>query len=233
MDKKGLIEAVNNNLLSLDNKCFDILEDLLKYTLEKNQLFNLTAIKEEGSFRELMIYDSLLPLKYFSFTDNDHILDVGTGAGFPGLPLAICSKGKFILLDSTNKKIAHIATFLDKYHLNGEAICDRAEHYAQQHREQYDYVIARAVAPLNILLELCIPLLKVGGKFIAMKGSKGEEEIKESLSALKKLDASVINVYKDELPESGEVRFTIEIIKNKATNKKYPRDYSTIKAKAL
>ena len=209
------------------------LESLMEITLSENQKFNLTAIKDEESFRELMIYDSLIPLKYFSF-DGKKVLDVGTGAGFPGLPLAICSKGNFTLLDSTAKKINHINNVCKTLDINNvDTVVARVEDYASSHRETFDYVIARAVAPLNVLIELCLPLVKVGGSFIAMKGSAGLDELKESKKAIDKIGGEVIASYEDTLPESGEKRILIEIKKIKPTNNKYPRQYSEIKKKPL
>lgn len=209
------------------------LETLASETLKANELFNLTAIKDINDFRELMIYDSLLPLKYFSF-DNKNIIDIGTGAGFPGLPLAISTKGKFTLLDSTSKKINHISDVSKKLDLtNVKAISARAEEYARKHINEYDYAIARAVSSLPILIELAIPLLEVGGYLIAMKSNKSDEEIALSKRALKELNAEIINVYNDQLPISKENRTLIVIKKIKSSPKKYPRSYSEIKSKTL
>lgn len=209
------------------------LETLALETLKANELFNLTAIKDINDFRELMIYDSLLPLKYFSF-DNKNIIDIGTGAGFPGLPLAISTKGNFTLLDSTSKKINHINEVAKKLDLNNvKAISARAEEYARKHINEYDYAIARAVSSLPILIELALPLLKVGGYLIAMKSNKSEEEIALSKRALKELNAEIIDVYNDQLPISKENRTLIVIKKIKSSPKKYPRSYSEIKSKTL
>ena len=204
------------------------LESLMEITLSTNEKFNLTAIKEPCDFRELMIYDSLLPLKHFSF-DDKNILDVGTGAGFPGLPLAISSRGKFTLLDSTKKKIDHINNVVKELEINNViSVNARVEELAHEHKEEFDYVIARAVASLPILIELCLPLCKVGGYFLAMKSTKADEEIKNSQNALKKLNGEISDVYIDTLP-SGEQRNLIVIKKIKVSNNKYPRRYEQIK----
>ena len=212
----------------------DELEVLMQETLKANESFNLTAIKEEEKFRELMLLDSVFPARLLDFK-NKKILDVGTGAGYPGLPLAITQKeGQFTLLDSTKKKVENIANFVKKYEIcNVFAVSDRVEDYAKSHRDEYDIVIARAVASLNILLELVLPLVKVGGYFIAMKGAKGKEEISEAKNALSKLGAVVEKIDEFELPESKEVRMNILIKKVKPTNKKYPRSYSEILSKTL
>lgn len=233
MDKKSLKELTNKKIISLDDKVYEDLENLLKVTLKTNEMFNLTAIKDEETFREKMIYDSLIPLKYFNF-DNKTILDVGTGAGFPGLVLALSSKGKFTLLDSTKKKIDHINNYVKENNIdNVLGVYSRAEDYSKTHRETYDYVIARAVASLDILTELCLPLVKVGGSFIALKGDNGLEELKQAKKAIEKLGGEVLRSEYDELPESDEKRYLIEIKKIKETPRKYPRTYSEIKSKPI
>ena len=234
MTNKELKNLINKNIKAVDDKSMSLLESLVDATLEANENFNLTAIKDKESFRELMVYDSLMPLKYVELDENKTVLDIGTGAGFPGLPLAICSKAKYTLLDSTSKKIRHICCVIDDFGLkNATAISARAEDYIKQKRDQFDYVVARAVAPLNILLELCVPFVKVGGTFIAMKGAKSDEELDLAKSAIKKLDAEVISVNEEELPISKEKRTIILFRKLKPTNKKYPRQFNEIKSKPL
>lgn len=211
----------------------DLLEKLQKDTLETNEKFNLTAIKDESKFRELMIYDSLLPLNLVDFS-NKKVIDVGTGAGYPGLPLAIATTGEFTLLDSTKKKIDHINEFVNINNIkNVKAINFRAEDYARTHRNEYDIAIARAVSSLNILLELIVPLIKVGGYFIAMKGSKGFEEIEDAKKAIKELDVEIVEIQEEELPESKEKRINILFQKKKETKSKYPRIYKDIVNKPL
>lgn len=220
-------------LLLCNNEQAVLLEKLMNFVLEENQKFNLTAIKKEEDFRELMIYDSLLPLKHLNF-EHKTVLDVGTGAGFPGLPLAICSSSTFTLLDSTSKKINFINEFISKNDIsNATAISARAEEYALYHRENYDYVISRAVANLNMLAELCLPMVNVGGLFIAMKSNKANEELKESKNAIKKLGGEVIEIFEDILPNSKENRTLIIIKKVVPTNHKYPRRFDQIKSKPL
>ena len=209
------------------------LEALQKDTLATNELFNLTAIKDENKFRELMILDSLYPLLLTDFS-NKKVIDIGTGAGYPGLPLAICSSASFTLLDSTKKKVDHINEYSKtRGFLNVLGVNYRAEDYSKVHRNEYDIAIARAVSSLNILLEIIIPLVKVNGYFIAMKGSKGKEEITESKKALKELGAEVVDIQEITLPESGEKRCNILIKKNSETKKKYPRPYKEIINKSL
>ena len=234
MTSEELRNFINQNIKVVDDKSMSLLESLIDITLGTNEKFNLTAIKNIDSFRELMIYDSLLPLKYIDLSSNKTLIDVGTGAGFPGLPLAICSEAKYTLLDSTSKKIGHICCVIDDFGLkNVNAVSARAEDYASKNREQFDYAIARAVAPLNILLELCVPFVKVGGTFIAMKGAKSDEELKQAKSAMRKMDVEVISINEEELPISKEKRTIILFRKLKPTNKKYPRQFNEIKSKPL
>ena len=220
--------ALELTKLNLDASKVDELEDYMKATLKANESFNLTAIKEEEKFRELMILDSAYPLKYFDFTSKK-VIDIGTGAGYPGMVLATLSKGDFTLLDSTQKKINFISNYAQqRVYFNVKTVISRAEEYAKTHRDEFDYAVARAVAELRILIELIVPLLKVGGRFIALKGSKGLEELNKSKKALSNLGAEVELVDKYELPESREQRVNIIIRKIKETPKKYPREYSEI-----
>ena len=226
-------EQLEIELKKYNLNCIDELESLMEDTLLTNEKFNLTAIKDKEKFRELMILDSLIPLSFINL-DNKKVLDIGTGAGYPGLPLAIASKGEFTLLDSTKKKIDHINDYVSTHNIkNVTAVSSRAEDYVKDHREEFDVVIARAVSSLNVLLELALPFVKVGGVFIAMKGKQGEEEISQSKRALALLGGEIASINKSILPESGEERINIVITKNKETNKKYPRMYKDIINKPL
>lgn len=226
MNKESLILELEK--LHLDTSKVDLLEEHMKATLKANESFNLTAIKDEEKFRELMIFDSAYPLKYFNF-EGKKIIDIGTGAGYPGLVMAALSKGQFTLLDSTNKKVEFLRNFASKTgYFNVNLVCDRAENFARKHREEYDFAVARAVAELPVLIELILPLLKIGGCFIALKGSKGQDELKASKKVLEKLGGEIHLLDKYELPESHEQRVNIIIKKIKETPKKYPREYSDI-----
>lgn len=226
MTKQELVVELEK--LNLDSSKVDKLEEYMLATLKANESFNLTAIKDEYKFRELMILDSAYPLKYFDFS-NKKVIDIGTGAGYPGMVLAALSKGEFTLLDSTKKKIDFISNYATEHgYFNVNTVVERAENYAKEHREEYDFAVARAVSDLKVLLELVLPLLKVGGYFIALKGLKGMDEIKSSKKMLEKLGGEVYLVDEYELPESREQRVNIIIKKIKETPKKYPREYSEI-----
>ena len=170
-------------------------------------------------------------MKYVDF-NNKKVLDLGTGGGFPGLPLLHCNNMKLTFLDSTAKKINHIEQYLLANNLEAKAVAARAEDYAKKNREKFDIVISRAVSKLNILLELAIPYLKVGGLLLAMKGKNYQAEIDEAKSALNKLDAEIVDLHLDNLA-GNEERCLIVIKKNKVTKKKFPRSYSEIKSNPL
>lgn len=228
-----LLEALNKQEISCSEEQLNILNIFMKSTLETNEKFNLTAITNEDEFVEKMIYDSALAL-YDLDLKNKSIIDVGTGAGFPGMVLKILEpESQVTLLDSTKKKIDHLLDFAKEQNINVEGISSRAEDYARNNREKFDYATARAVSQLNILLELIIPMLKVGGSFIAMKGQGYEEEINSSKEAFRRLNCRVSAIYEFELPESHERRAIIHIVKDKETNKKYPRQYTDIKRQPL
>lgn len=230
MNKTQLVEELNKLNLSFD---IEKIESLMEDTLFTNEKFNLTAIKDKEKFRELMLLDSAIPLTLLDFNDKK-ILDIGTGAGYPGLVLSLLSKGNFTLLDSTKKKIDHINEYVSINKINNViGVVGRAEEYISNHRNEFDIVVARAVSPLNILLELCIPYLKVGGYFIAMKGRQGKDEIEQSKRALSLLGCKIVSINEIELPESKETRINIVIQKEKDTNKKYPRLYKDIVNKPL
>ena len=228
MDKKELKELLEIKGINVSDKMATDLDLYADYILKANQSINLTAIKDKDSFMEKMIFDSALPLLLFNPKDKK-IIDVGTGAGFPGMVLSIVGDCDVDLLDSTGKKLNVIEGFGNsKVH----TINNRVEEFVKNHRESYDVAIARAVAPLNILLELCLPLVKVGGHFIAMKALDAENEIKEAKNAIEKLGANIEKIDKQSLP-NGEIRINILFVKNKETNKKYPRTFGDIKKKPL
>ena len=168
MNKKQLIEELNKRDITCSEQTANELEAFMKHILIWNEKFNLTAIKDEESFIEKMIFDSAIGLTDLDLS-NKKVLDIGTGAGFPGVVLYLLNPEMDItLLDSTAKKINLLKDYANENGYKYQTVVARAEEYAKDHREKYDYVFARAVAPLNILLELALPLLKVGGTFIAL-----------------------------------------------------------------
>ena len=198
---------------------FYIYYDLL---IEWNNKFNLTAIINKSDVEIKHFIDSITSYNYIE--DNSYIIDIGAGAGFPSIPLAILKPNcKFILIDSLNKRVNFLNEVINKLELNNcEAIHSRIEDFANKNKEKFDIAIARAVAPLNILLEYSIPLLKVHGKLIAYKGSNVNDEINEALGAAKILNCKIYNKYELYLP-NDDYRCLVEYLKTNKCLSKYPR----------
>ncbi|MCQ2815009.1 MAG: 16S rRNA (guanine(527)-N(7))-methyltransferase RsmG [Bacilli bacterium] len=219
--------------LSLSDSKINLLESFMDDVLLANEKFNLTAITDKEDFREKMIYDSAIILNDFDFT-NRKIIDIGTGAGFPGMVIRMLVDNVDIsLLDSTSKKINFLKEIGAKYDLNCKFYISRAEELSRNNREVFDVVTARAVSSLNTLLELSMPLLKVGGCLLAFKGPSVQAEINDCKEAFKKLNCEVEKCFNYTLPNSKEIRNILLIRKNDITNKKYPRDYAEILRKPL
>ena len=203
--------------------------DYMNLLVEWNKKINLTAITEEKDIILKHFVDSLTVLKYIK--DNKNIVDVGTGAGFPGIPLAIMNDSlKITLVDSLNKRINFLNEVCSKIKLkNTKAIHSRAEEFGQDnnYRESYDIAISRAVSNLTVLAEYLLPLVKVGGKIICMKGPDIEEELKQAKSAIDILGGKFQRCDNFCLPKSDISRNIIIINKIKETPKKYPRKAGT------
>ena len=206
----------------------------LDLLMEWNQKINLTALKTEEEIIEKHFYDSLLMAEEIKF-DDQSLLDVGTGAGFPGIPLKIVFEDLFVtLLEPTLKRVNFLDIVIKELGLKKiVTVNKRAEDYVKDARSYYDLVTARAVSRLNMLLELCMPLVKVDGLFLAMKGSKGEEEIQESINALKILNSEIIKIQKTKLVTDNDERMNIFIKKTDEISMKYPRAYGQIKKSPL
>ena len=218
--------------INLTKKQINDLEIYAKFLLEYNSHTNLTAITELNDVYLKHFYDSLTIVKNIDLTKIANLLDIGTGAGFPGMVLKIVFPSlKVTLLDSNNKKIAFLKELAKKLNLNVEIVYDRAEIFVQNRREFYDIVTSRAVADLSILSELAIPYLKVGGNFIAMKANY-QDELHNAENIIKKLQSKVTKITEFTLPATDMNRGIITINKEKITNKKYPRSYNTIKKDA-
>lgn len=236
--KDKLINRLSVKNISLNEQSINRLVEYKEMLIECNKTMNLTAITKDDEVIEKHFIDSLECSKYIK--ESDKILDVGTGAGFPGMVLSIALNGKpnITLLDSLNKRLIFLDDVIKKLDLkNIKTAHLRAEEGAnlQQYREKYDIVTSRAVASLNILLEYNIPYLKVGGKAIIMKGDNVSEEIELSKNALKELNCKIISVNEYKL-EVGDEIFTRNIIvveKQAKTNTKYPRIFGKIKKSPL
>lgn len=205
-------------------------EQFLRYyeiLLEWNQFMNLTAITEYEDVVLKHFVDSLALCRVCDFSKNKTLLDIGTGAGFPGIPLKIVfPEMKIILLDSLNKRVKFLNHVIEELGLSLiSAIHGRAEDYARQkeYREQFDFCVSRAVANLATLSEYCIPYVKVGGLFVAYKSGKSEEEVRQSKKAVSVLGGGLKEVREFILPDSDISRSFVIIEKEKPTAKKYPR----------
>lgn len=220
--------------IKIDDNQKNQLVSYMELTLKANESFNLTANDTKESFMIKNIIDSLLIVKNLDL-DGKNILDLGSGAGLPGIPLAIYYKNtNFTLLEPLTKRANFLKEIAQKLGLkNVKVVNDRAEIFIKNARESYDFVTSRAVSRLNILLELSIPFLKVGGKLIAYKGINYQEEINESKNALDLLSSKIIAIEEENLVQINEKRYNIFIQKNQKTSQKYPREYRLIKKKAL
>lgn len=226
MNKDELFNNLNK-ILPVSKEKLSLLETLTDLTIETNKSFNLTAIKEPDNFREKMIFDSALPLSKISLKDKKAI-DIGTGAGFPGLVLSLLGESHLDLLDSTAKKINYINALAKEHNIDVTGIVGRSEEFAKKHREEYDFAFARAVSDLYILIEIIVPMLKVGGVFVAYKGPKYQEELLKAKSIMDKLGVTLVETQKEVLPFSLEERDILYLKKTKVTPIKYPRLYQDI-----
>ena len=198
--------------------------------VEWNEKINLTSITEEHEVYLKHFYDSIAPSFYTDLTKELTICDVGAGAGFPSIPLKIIFPNlKVTIVDSLNKRINFLNQLAEALDLeNVNFMHDRAETFGKGvYRESYDIVTARAVARLSVLSELCLPLVKKGGQFIALKSSKGEEELEEARFGLGILGGKVRETISYELPEEAGERQMMIIDKRSQTPKKYPRKPGT------
>ena len=199
--------------------------------VKQNEVMNLTAITEPAQVAKLHLLDSLTVLKTADLKGK-RIIDVGCGAGFPGVPVQIaCPEAKVTLLDSLGKRMAWLEQILPQLGVDAQCVTARAEEYAAQHREQYDYATSRAVARLNILLELTAPFVKVGGAVLAMKGAAAREELAEAKNAITKLGLKLETVA--DYPMDGTAHTVLVLRKVKPTPPQYPRRFAKIKQSPL
>ena len=218
--------------LELSDEICNQLCDFGRAMVKQNEVMNLTGITEDGPVAKLHLLDSLTVLACADLKGK-RMIDVGCGAGFPGVPLSIaCPDAKVTLLDSLAKRMNWLETVLPQLGVkNAECITARAEEAVVTRRESYDYATSRAVARLNILLELTAPYVKVGGAVLAMKGAAAREELEEAKSAISKLGLKLEAVR--EFPVDGAMHAVIVLRKVSATPAKYPRRFAKIKQNPL
>ena len=199
--------------------------------VKQNEVMNLTAITEPAQVAKLHLLDSLSVLRTADLAGK-RLIDVGCGAGFPGVPVKIaCPEVQLTLLDSLGKRMAWLEQILPSLGVDAECITARAEEFAEKRRESYDFATSRAVARLNILLELTAPFVKVGGAVLAMKGSAAREELAEAKNAITKLGLKLETV--EDFPVDGTSHSVIVLRKVKPTPAQYPRRYAKIKQSPL
>ena len=224
---KELGIELNDNQINQFNKYYELL-------VEYNKVMNLTGITEYEEVLEKHFYDSLTMANKVNL-DNSTLVDIGAGAGFPCIPLKIAFPSLDVtVVDSLAKRMKFLEVVIKELNLeNIRCLAMRGEDFAKLHREEFDYVTARAVARLNILNEITLPLVKVGGYFVALKGQDGLIEINECKDAFSKLGAKIEMIDEFNLPSENAKRINIFIKKEKKTNVIYPRDYARIKKNPL
>lgn len=221
-EKKYFEELLTKSSIEVNDETKGKMLNFLELLYEKNQVMNLTAIRDKEGMIEKHFIDSLLLTKVIKDEEKSFI-DVGTGAGFPGLVLAIFYPEKnFLLVDSVRKKIEFINEVIEKLGLeNVKTSFERAEELIKGKRETFDVALCRGVANLRIILEYMIPFIKISGRFLPQKLNLNEVE--ESGNALKLLGSTIEEIHKFNLPKCGDERIILEIVKNKKTHEKYPR----------
>ena len=226
MSLTDVLNEINISLSDTQKQQFETYANLL---LEWNQRMNLTAITDRQDIYVKHFHDSLL-LEYLYHPEGT-LMDVGSGAGFPGLPLAINNPDlQVTLLEPIEKRCSFLNHVVEQLKLNNvEVVRMRAEEFSGR---TFNYVTSRAVAPMNILCELCLPLTAINGHFIAMKGPKATEELKQAQKAIRILGGETAELRELQLP-GDQTRVFVDIIKKKTTPQGYPRSYSRIKKKPL
>ena len=217
--------------LTLDEKIQQTLCAFGHAMVKQNEVMNLTGITEDEAVAKMHLLDSLTVLSAMDLAGK-RLIDVGCGAGFPGVPLAIaCPNAQITLLDSLGKRMKWLETVLPELGVEAECVTARAEEAVADRRESYDFATSRAVARLNILLELTAPYVKVGGAVLAMKGAAAREELAECGNAIKKLGLKLEEV--KEFPIDGTAHAVIILRKVAPTPAKFPRRFAQIKKSPL
>ena len=230
-------QALASGLPQLERKLTDAQLDTFcafgSALVEKNQVMNLTAITEPEQVARLHFLDCIALLGAATFYGKA-VIDVGCGAGFPGVPLKIAEPSiDLTLLDSLKKRMDWLETTLPELGIEAQCVAARAEEYALAHREQYDIAVSRAVARLTMLAELCLPLVRVGGHFVAMKSADSDEELSQAARAIATLGGKVTRIWDYPVPGTDAVHRAVVITKVKATPKPYPRRFAKIKQQPL
>lgn len=236
MINKTLLKTESDKIgVILDDRAIDRLDLYAEMLIETNKTLNLTAITDPTEIVYKHFIDSLSLLTCIDFQEGAKVIDVGTGAGFPGVVLLIARPDlKMTLLDGTNKRLVFIQNVLDALNLDADVVHMRAEIAGKdtKYREQFDIATARAVASLNVLGEYCMPFVKVGGIFAPMKSAKTDEEVKSAKGAIKLLGGRIDKINELNINNCGE-RYVILTKKISQTPPKYPRASAQISKKPL
>ena len=220
--------------LLLDEKQLEMFDTYAEMLVETNKQFNLTAIKTPEDIVTKHFTDSLTVFAAADVPDGSKVIDIGTGAGFPGLPMLIYKNNlELTMVDSTGKKLDFVRSAVSALGLDAEVIHARAEELGRgELREKFDFAVSRAVASLNVLCEYCLPFVRTGGSFIALKGSKADDELAVSRTAVKTLGGKFI-CSKEIMLADEQTRNLVIIEKAAATPPKYPRASAQISKKPL
>lgn len=236
MDNELFLKELEKIGIVLNQRQLEQFERYHELLVEWNNMINLTAITKREEVFEKHFYDCLLSANVYQF-DKQNICDIGAGAGFPSIPLKIVfPELKITIVDSLEKRIKFLNVLVSELALTDvRAYAARAEEFVEKggSREKYDVVMARAVARLNILDELCLPLVKIDGTFIALKGKQGQEEYEEAKAGIVKLGGQLARLEEYHLTSDMSKRTFIVIDKKEKTPLKYPRNFSQIKKKPL
>lgn len=232
MSEEEFIYELFRHGISLSNNQVESFRKYAEFLLEYNQHTNLTAIRNIDDVYLKHFYDSIIGLNYFE-AKGKTLLDIGSGAGFPGVVLKIVEPTiNLTLLDSNGKKTKFLDQLSAKLDIEFEVINDRAEKYVSYRREYYDIVTGRAVTAMPVLAELSLPFVKVGGLFIAYKGQL-DDTIENGLYAIEILGGEVLKVSKTLLPREGSVRTFVVVNKKRKTDDQFPRNFDKINKKPL
>lgn len=231
MELTQFIEQLKLNDVILNDEQLQQFERYFELLVEWNEKMDLTTIVEHPEVYLKHFYDSITPSFYYNFKQKITICDVGAGAGFPSIPLKICyPELNVTIVDSLKKRMTFLTHLIDELNLeNVQVIHSRAEDFGQnkKYRESFDLVIARAVARTSVLSELCLPLCKQGGLFIAMKGTDVKEELNDAKKAIKTFGGKLSDTISLQLPFEKSERTIVMIDKINRTPKKYPRKSGT------
>lgn len=225
------IEALEEKGITLSPRQLEQFETYYSMLVEWNERMNLTGITERDAVYEKHFYDSVSLSFFIDLANVQTLADIGSGAGFPSIPLKICFPHlKVVIVDSLNKRIGFLKALAEQLGLDGvECVHGRAEDVARlpQYRDAFDLVTARAVARLNVLNEFCLPFVKKGGTFAAMKGSQSDEEVKEAGVSFRELKGRLKSQYQFRLPHEQSDRHLVLVEKLDATPRKFPRKAGT------